>query len=318
MITVLPPHPEGQAAPHREAVWIDLLAPDANEIRLVEETTGLRLPTRDDLASLEQSSRLSFERGQLRVAAPVIAEAETDHPWASHIGMVLTPELIVTIRHKPVKVFEAAAAKFADGAPKSSVEVFTVVLESIVARQADLLEEARARLDELSHQVFRKSATSPRRALRSSAAMRERLQFLGRMGERTSMIRDSLLGVDRIIDFSLEAARTWFTRPLARRIEAAREDIAVLNLFEEHLLGKVQFLLDAVLGFISIEQNDVFKVLTIASVVGIFPTLVAGWYGMNFHNMPEYGWPYGYQFGIGVIVFSTILPLAWFKWRGWM
>ena len=105
---------------------------------------------------------------------------------------------------------------------------------------------------------------------------------------------------------------------LVKQLQAVRDDIGSLSLFEEHLLGKVQFLLDAVLGFISIEQNDIFKVLTIASVVGIFPTLVAGWYGMNFHNMPEYGWAYGYQFGIGVILFSTILPLAWFKWRGWL
>jgi hypothetical protein len=75
--------------------------------------------------------------------------------------------------------------------------------------------------------------------------------------------------------------------------------------------------LGALLGFIGIEQNDIFKVLTVFSVVGIFPTLVAGWYGMNFHNMPEYGWAYGYQFGITVIVLSTVLPLLWFKWRGW-
>ncbi len=79
----------------------------------------------------------------------------------------------------------------------------------------------------------------------------------------------------------------------------------------------MQFLLDAVIGFIGIEQNDIFKVLTVFSIVGIFPTLVAGWYGMNFHNMPEYAWRYGYQFGISVIVLSTILPLIWFKWRGW-
>jgi magnesium transporter len=183
---------------------------------------------------------------------------------------------------------------------------------------ADLLEEARARLDQISHQVFRKSATSPRRVMQTTAAMREKLQFLGRMGERISLIRESLLGVERLIGFSLEQAKAWFSDDLASRLKAARADIEELDQFEEHLLGKVQFLLDAVLGFIGIEQNDIFKVLTIASVVGIFPTLVAGWYGMNFQNMPEYHWAWGYQFGIGVIVLSTILPLVWFKWRGWL
>ncbi len=148
--------------------------------------------------------------------------------------------------------------------------------------------------------------------------MREKLQALGRLGERTSIIRESLLGVDRAVSFAMESVKRWFTADLLGRLKCVRDDIASLSQFEEHLLGKVQFLLDAVLGFISIEQNDIFKVLTIASVVGIFPTLMAGWYGMNFHNMPELGWAYGYQFGIGVIVVSTILPLLWFKWRGWM
>jgi magnesium transporter len=132
------------------------------------------------------------------------------------------------------------------------------------------------------------------------------------------MIRESMLAVDRAIPFVLETSKAWFDADMTRRLNGVRTDIESLNQFEDHLTNKVQFLLDAVLGFIGIEQNDIFKVLTIASVVGIFPTLVAGWYGMNFHNMPEYNWTYGYQFGIGVIVLSTILPLAWFKWRGWM
>jgi magnesium transporter len=191
-------------------------------------------------------------------------------------------------------------------------------METFVDRQADLLEEARARLDSISHRVFRKAANDPLRARRSNAAMRERLQTLGRIGERISMIRESLLAVERLIPFTLDGAKDWFSREHAERLKAAREDIGSISLFEEHLLGKVQFLLDAILGFISIEQNDIFKVLTIASVVGIFPTLMAGWYGMNFHNMPELGWRYGYQFGIAVILASTIVPLLWFKWRGWL
>jgi magnesium transporter len=91
-----------------------------------------------------------------------------------------------------------------------------------------------------------------------------------------------------------------------------------LNHYEEHLSNKVQFLLDAILGFITMEQNDLFKVLTIVSVVGIPPTLVAGIYGMNFKFMPELSWEWGYPLGLVVIVLSGILPLAWFKWRGWL
>jgi magnesium transporter len=191
-------------------------------------------------------------------------------------------------------------------------------MEAYVGGQADLLETARAHLDDISHRVFREPGHSRRRVKRSNQVMREKLQALGKIGERTSIIRESLLGMDRAVGFTLEVAKDWFDAETSRRLRAVRDDISSLALFEEHLLGKVQFLLDAVLGFISIEQNDIFKVLTVASVVGIFPTLVAGWYGMNFQGMPELHWPWGYPFGIAMIILSTIVPLLWFKWRGWL
>ena len=79
----------------------------------------------------------------------------------------------------------------------------------------------------------------------------------------------------------------------------------------------MQFLLDSSLGFINIEQNRIFKILTIASVIGIPPTFVVGLYGMNFKTMPEYDWSYGYQWGLGLIAISIIVPTVWLKVRGW-
>jgi magnesium transporter len=318
MLNVQPPHPAGEAAPHPAAVWIDLVTPDEGEIRLVEAMLGFNLPTRDQLSGIEQSSRLSFDDNVLRMAAPVVAEAQTDHPRISPIGIILTPKLMISIRYDPLVMFDSVAKRSGKDAPATSVAAFAAVMQAFVARQADLLEEARARLDEVSHRVFRNATNDPRRAMRNTMLMRDKLQLLGRIGERISIIRESLLGVDRMVDFAADNAKDWFAGDLSDRLRQVCQDIGALNQFEEHLLGKVQFLLDAVLGFIGIEQNDIFKVLTIASVVGIFPTLVAGWYGMNFANMPEYHWAYGYQFGIGIIVLSTIAPLLWFKWRGWL
>ena len=120
-------------------------------------------------------------------------------------------------------------------------------------------------------------------------------------------------------DSSIELADDSMTLRSATedRLKAVRQDIASLNDYEAHLANKVQFLLDAVLGFITISQNDIFKVLTIVSVVGIPPTLIASMYGMNFHFMPEYSWNLGYEYVLGLIAASIILPVAWFKWRGW-
>ena len=101
-------------------------------------------------------------------------------------------------------------------------------------------------------------------------------------------------------------------------MKAIRADIASLTEYQSHLSGKAQFLLDATLGFINIEQNEIVKTLTITSVVGIPPVLVAGIYGMNFHVMPELSWPLGYPMAMALIVVSGLLPLVWFKRRGWM
>ena len=318
MLHVHPPHPAGEASPHPQAVWLDLVAPDEGEISLVENLLGFRLPSRDQLSGIEQSSRLSFDDGVLRMAAPVVAESDTDHPRISPIGIILTPQLMISIRYDTLYMFDSVGRITGPEAPTTSAAAFAAVMQAFVARQADLLEEARARLDEVSHRVFRTPGSGSRGAMRHTMAIRDKLQLLGRMGERISIIRESLLGVDRMVDFAADNAKPWFVGDLAERLHQVCQDIEALNQFEEHLLGKVQFLLDAVLGFIGIEQNDIFKVLTIASVVGIFPTLVAGWYGMNFANMPEYHWAWGYQYGIGVIVLSTIAPLLWFKWRGWL
>jgi magnesium transporter len=319
MISAYPPHPAGEAAPHPAAVWLDLKNPGEGEVGLVEELAGVRLPTRAELREIELSSRLAFEGGMLRLTAPMISKAETDRPELAYVGLVLTPQRLITVHYAALKIFEMTADEVA-AAPHtpSSADIFLALMQSFVARQADLLEAARARLDTISHRVFREHSNAPRHARRSNAIMRDKLRALGALGERTSMIRESLLAVDRMIPFALASARDWFGPDLAAKLGVVREDISALSQFEEHLLGKIQFLLDAVLGFINIEQNDIFKVLTIASVVGIFPTLVAGWYGMNFQHMPELSWAWGYQYGIGVIVASTILPLLWFKWRGWL
>jgi magnesium transporter len=193
---------------------------------------------------------------------------------------------------------------------------FTCLFESIVDKLADGLELLGADLDQVSHSVFHQR--SHRRGAATEIFQRQTLAKVGRIGERLSQIRDVLLGVGRIVPFVLEVRQGETPEPIAARLKAVRQDIASLNDYEAHLASKVQFLLDAVLGFITIAQNDIFKVLTVASIVGIPPTLMAGVYGMNFKAMPELNWAWGYPFGWAMIVVSALIPLAWFKWKGWV
>jgi magnesium transporter len=126
-----------------------------------------------------------------------------------------------------------------------------------------------------------------------------------------------LLVLQRAVPFVAEHGDGWLENLVKARLKVAAADVQSLNEYGVHLSDKLQFLLDADLGFISTEQNDLFKVMTIASVVGIPPVLVAGIYGMNFHFMPELSWQYGYPYGLALIVISALLPLWWFKRKGW-
>ena len=118
--------------------------------------------------------------------------------------------------------------------------------------------------------------------------------------------------------YVLALGTKWLPAEVTPRLQTLERDIASLSDYDVHLTNKVQLLLDATLGLINIQQNNIIKVLTIVSVVGVPPTLVASMYGMNFRYMPELNWTWGYPFGLALIVLSALVPLLWFKLRGWL
>jgi magnesium transporter len=300
--------------PSGTPVWIDLFDPTEAEIARASRDYGLALPRRDELEEIESSSRLQVDGDVLILSVPLSPNRLGEDVVTTVLGFVLTPKLLVTVRFARLHTFGPVAEKF-DAQPTTSAAVFMTILEAMVDYGADKLEEIKARSFLISQRVFHKSRRQS--VTRTNRMLRETVFEVGDIGERLSEIRDTLLVMQRIIPFVAENGRAWIGDDVRSRLETAGRDIQSLTDFEVHLTDKLQFLLDATLGFIGIEQNDVFKVLTIASVIGIPPTFIASMYGMNFHNMPEYAWTYGYQWGLGLIVLSIILPTLWFKWRGW-
>jgi magnesium transporter len=303
-------------------LWIDLLRPEPQEIAFVERTTGLDMPSLAALSEIESSSRLRIRNGALYLSAPVIYRADTDQPLATPVGFVLTRERLVTIRFEELIPFTNFITRdlAADSEELSSAAVFVELLDAVADRLADILEQIAAELDSLSHRLFRAPPAEPvprRPAGRETADLRLILRRVGHSGDLVSKIRDSLHGIARIVPFVSSAAAEWLSDEVKRRLEILRQDILSLTDYDAHLVNTVQLLLDATLGLINVEQNNIIKVLTIVSVVGIPPTLVASIYGMNFKGMPELDWSWGYPYGLAVIGLSAILPLLWFKWRGW-
>jgi len=319
MLTAYPAAANATAQSTRAASWVDLHDPTDAEKASVEGKYGFRLPSRRELSEIESSSRISEANGVLYLSMPIVAYAGTIEQPPSPLGFVLSKDVLVTIRYTQLRSFEAVAAKFsAPGGPTDSIGAFTAIIDEMVDLMADLLEQIGTELDQISRDIFPRRSKRRRRQGVSNDALRGVLTDVGNVGERASRIRDILLGLQRIVPFVAAPGRGWIPAQTQDHLKTAQTDIVSLTDYETHLSSKVQFLLDAVLGLINTKQNDIFTVLTVVSVVGIPPTLVASIYGMNFKNMPELSWAWGYQWGLFLIVLSTIIPILWFKWRGWL
>jgi magnesium transporter len=179
------------------------------------------------------------------------------------------------------------------------------------------LESSGDTLNTASRTIF---SDKPRGAkgVRDTDMLRDLMKRIGRASEHMSIVRYTLVCLVRMSHYVEDRAHDWIAPPCIERLQAVRADIASLEQYEENLLSRIQLLQDAATAFISIEQNEVVKVLTIASVVGIPPVLIVGIYGMNFKDMPELSWTYGYPYAIALIVVSMIVPLVWFKIKDWM
>jgi len=304
-------HPPGDPA---AAIWIDLFHPSDEESARVRDITGLRVPTESQVSEIESTSRLAFENGAYYLSAPLVGiTTDGDHPLTP-VGFVLSPRVLVTVRFAELPSFDAARSLCVAQPPRNAEEALLHIFETIVDRAADALERAGAACDDLSSAAFRRSTRRKTVSGQLSAALRR----IGEAAEKISRIRDELLALGRIGSYVTESGIEGAPTVNAARMKSIRADVASLTDYQAHLAGKVQFLLDATLGFINIEQNEIVKTLTIASVVGIPPVLIAGIYGMNFRAMPELHWMLGYPFALALIVLSGLVPLWWFKRRGWM
>jgi len=306
-----------------EVVWVDLLNGSIDEVAFVERATGRHVPTFEELVEIESSSRLHTRNGALYLSASIVFHAGSGHPLTTPVGFVLMPDRLITVRFEALEAFDTPkenAVPPDEGHP-SSAAAFTGLMEAIVDRMADALEHVGAELKAMSHRVFdaeTRGAARLRQPAQEDSDLREILRRVGRGGDVASDIRDSLLGLGRIVPYVTGQGADWLPAAVKPRLETLHQDIASLADYDTHLANKVQLLLDATLGLISIEQNNIIKVLTIVSVVGVPPTLVASLYGMNFRHMPELDWAWGYPYGLALIAISAVGPLLWFKLRGWL
>lgn len=305
--------PESEAS---DAVWFDLEKPTPEEYASVARLTGFSLPAYEDLAEIESSSRLSVDADILTLSMPTVYNAD-ETINRSVCGFILSQNQLVTVRFSTNLAFNLLAPSAPLANVPEAQHIFVSLLEAIISRQADRLEKLREELDGLSLKIFQRKIPKGKSARRAERDLQRILIILGRAYEAISYIRDCQLGIARIATYVPKTVH-WIPSPLRDRLRLAKKDVESLNEFSTHLTDKIQFLQDSTLGFINISQNSLIKVLTIVSIIGIPPTLIAGIYGMNFKDIPELSWAYGYGYAWAVMVFSAIAPLAWFRKKGWI
>jgi magnesium transporter len=303
-----------------EVNWIDAVRPSAQEIAFLERTLKIEVPTLETLSEIETSSRLRSEKDWLYLSIPMFHWADGFMAALTPLGFVLSNDILLTVRFEHMKAFDDVLETISRcPAQAGGPGALVAILEVIVDHAADVLEAVGRDLDGLSENIFGTNAATPRRhkPREDGEQLRLVLRKVGRNGDLTSKIEDLLLGMARMVPFVAANAAPYLEAGICGKLESLQRDIASLNDYETHLTDKIQFLLDATLGLTNIDQNNIFRILTVVSVIGIPPTFVASMYGMNFKNIPEYDWSFGYQYGLLLIALSAIVPIIWFKWRGW-
>jgi len=301
------------------ALWIDLFGPTDAEMAEVEAATGVRLPSIDALSEIKSSSRLRHQNGVFYLSTPSAVRHQDAIDAELPVGLVLSQNRLITIRFVALAAFDEVSGRLADGreAPRDSLEILILLCEEIVDRIADLLEHSASDLNRLASRIFHTGETRSPHAARENRLLRKQLRTVGQLGDKLSEIRDGLQGLGRVLAYISQHAGNWSGGTMQPRLTNLDRDIRSLIDYEERLASKVQFVMDGLIGLTGIAENEIVKVLTIISLVGIPPTLVAGIYGMNFKHMPELDWAWGYPLGWAMIIFSAIIPIIWFKWRGW-
>jgi len=299
----------------QHSLWIDLHTPDGETIRALESGLGIDIPTPDDMREIETSSRLYRESGTLFMTATIIFSADTASPRSTPVTFIIQPSRLITLRYADPSPFRrmAALCEKDKSLLHDPTRLLSELLDAIVDRLADLLERTTAELDEVSEKIF----ASGKQQRRDPAYFQTQLLALGRNADLVAKIRESLSSITRLCIYFGESERIASSEQ-KERVQAIRADLASLVDHSNFINSKIQFLLDAVLGLVNIEQNRVIKALSVAATVFLPPTLIASIYGMNFNIMPELSWPFGYPMAIGLMILSGLLPYWWLRKRSWI
>ncbi|SEN16355.1 magnesium transporter [Gemmobacter aquatilis] len=296
------------------AVWVDLYRPMPGQVEAAQ-AMGVEVPTLADMEEIEVSNRLYRENGAdyLTVVLPGLSETKT--PISGPVCFILRPERLVTVRHhapRPFETYPVRADKVGPGCGDPR-RLFLSLIEEIIGRLADLLEGSGRALDTVMGRVFSEGAET------TDNALQQALREVARESDLVSRVRLSLLTMERAISYfgqSLDdGAEGKLLRPI---VKGLMRDIQALEVHGDFLTSRVAMASDVTLGMVNLVQNKTVKIVSVVAVIFLPPTVIASAYGMNFANMPELDWRFGYPMALGLMLASAVGTYLFFKWKRWL
>ncbi|MET0282675.1 MAG: magnesium transporter CorA family protein [Steroidobacteraceae bacterium] len=317
----LKPLERDAAAPlPEEAVWLDLLEPTNEEERLVEQRLGLDIPTREEMREIESSSRLYEEAGALYLTATVVTKLESDLPENAQVTFILSGSRLVTNRYVdplPFRRFVALTERHPQ-ANSTAVAVLAGLLEFIVQRIADVIERVSADMDAASAEIFGTRKPTGNRRKRSQRDFRKLLERIGQTGELLAKARESLASLARLLAFVRQQATMTLPQDVQVRLRTLSTDVVEMSDHASFLATNLNFILDATLGMVNIDQNNILKIFSVVTVVLLPPSVIGAIFGMNFAHIPMLQDQWGFWGALSLMAVSAVTPYLWFRQRGWL
>jgi magnesium transporter len=303
----------GNYAAVDKAIWIDLISPTKKEEKFIEEHLKLDVPTKKEMKGIEQSSRLYKENGSIFMTATMVAQSKSAEPKADAVTFILSEKKLITVRYIEPHSFKMFIERLrkTDASEYGPASLLIDLYEATTDRLADILETLSHKFDKISKKIFHNTSDEP-------IDYHKLLQGIGSNGDLGAKVRESLASFNRLLVFFEQSAGASFDMDTKVRLSIVMKDLSSLSDYASFISNKVNFLLDATLGMVSIEQNNIIKIFSVAAVIFLPPTLIASIYGMNFHHMPELSWYIGYPMAIVLMLFSSFLPYRYFKSKRWL
>jgi magnesium transporter len=295
-----------------EPVWVDLTDPTDDERSWVKAIYGVILPGEDEVKDIEASARYyEAENGDLHLRTDFLLEEDDGPSRIVTVAFILARKMLFSVHTDDLPVFRLVRMR-ARSRPGSIADYMDVLLDLYATDaeySADALEGIYQNLEEVSGRVLQEEFTDQDAAAALNAIAHEE--------DLNGRIRRNMMDTRRAVSFLMRGRLLN-----AEQFEEARQilrDIESLDGHTSFLFDKINFLMDATVGFININQNKIIKIFSVASVAFLPPTLIASIYGMNFKVwFPELDWALGYPFALALMVTSAVAPFWYFRRRGWL